>query len=59
MATVEEEESTPTWCPREHGDTTLEQVIGFFQNHLKVNVTASDVAETRGLPRARITEFDL
>jgi len=42
-----------TWCLREHGDTTLLQVVGLFQNHLKVNVTASDVAETRRLPKGR------
>ena len=56
MATVEEEESTPMvrGGPREHGDTTLSQVIGLFQNHLKVNVTAcSDVAETHRLPKGR------
>jgi len=29
------------------------QVIGLFQNHLNVNVTTSDVAETRRLPEGR------
>jgi len=41
------------WCPREHGDTTLSQVIGLFHSHFKVNVTANDVAETRRLPKGR------
>jgi len=55
MATVEERDSTPMVCggPREHGDTTLSQVIGLFQYHLKVNVTASDVAETHRLCEGR------
>jgi len=55
MATVEEADSTPMvrGGPREHGDTTLSQVIGLFHNCLKVNVTASDVAETRRLPKDR------
>ena len=55
MATVEEEESTPMvrGGPRDHGDTTLSQVIGLFQNHLKVHVTASDVAEARRLSKGR------